>query len=103
MLEVFLKGINTKKYLSVDFIAKEDGLLRNRKCVPFDYGESRKYRDNQDRFHFLDLNSPKGSHTLSILPKQVKRIETLDETFEPADYINWEPNWIIERNWGEYS
>ena len=57
MLEKFLQAIHEKRYLSVDFIAKEDGLLRNRKCVPFDYGESRKYKDNQDRFHFLDLNN----------------------------------------------
>ncbi len=55
MLKNFLEGIHKKRYLSVDFIAKEDNLLRNRKCVPFDYGESRKYRDDKDRFHFLEF------------------------------------------------
>ena len=55
MLEKFLQAIHEKRYLSVDFIAKEDNLLRNRKCVPFDYGESRRYKDGKDRFHFLDL------------------------------------------------
>ncbi len=47
MLEIFLKGINKRKYLYVNFVSKEDGLLRNRKCSPFDYGVSRKYKDNQ--------------------------------------------------------
>ena len=103
MLKNFLEGIHKKRYLSVDFIAKEDSLLRNRKCVPFDYGESRKYRDDKDRFHFLDLNSPDGKHNLSILPEQVKKVEILDESFDPADYVKWEPNWIVKRDWGQYS
>lgn len=103
MLKNFLEGIHKKRYLSVDFIAKEDNLLRNRKCVPFDYGESRKYRDDKDRFHFLDLNSPDGKHNLSILPEQVKKVEILDESFDPADYVKWEPNWIVKRDWGVYS
>ncbi|MAC82771.1 MAG: hypothetical protein CL624_01415 [Arcobacter sp.] len=103
MLEKFLEGIHNKKYLSVDFVAKEDNVLRNRKCVPFDYGESKKYRDGKDRFHFLDLNSPDGKHNLSILPGQVKKVEVLNENFKPEEYVTWTPNWIIERDWGEYS
>ncbi len=103
MLKKFLEAIYEKRYLSVDFIAKEDNLLRNRKCVPFDYGISRRYRDDKDRFHFLDLNSPDGKHNLSILPEQVKKVEILDESFDPADYVKWEPNWIVKRDWGIYS
>ena len=103
MLEKFLEAIHGKRYLSVDFIAKEDNLLRNRKCVPFDYGESRKFRDKKDRFHFLDLDSPSGSHPLALLPEQVKNVEILDESFEPKDYVSWTPNWIVERDWGVYS
>lgn len=103
MLKVFLQGIHEKKYLSVDFVAKRDGLLRNRKCVPFDFGPSSRGNDKTDKYHFLDLNSPQGSHTLSILPEQVTKIELMNETFEPSKYISWSPNWIIDRNWGEHS
>lgn len=104
MLEKFLQAIHEKRYLSVDFIAKEDNLLRNRKCVPFDYGKSRRYKDGKDRFHFLDLNSPDGKHNLSILPQQVKKIEILDEFFEPSEYVTWTPiTWIVKRDWGVYS
>lgn len=103
MLETFLKGIQEKRYLSVDFVAKEDNILRNRKCVPFDYGASKRAKDKSDKFHFLDLSGPQGSHTLSILPEQVYKIELLNENFEPSDYVNWSPNWIVERDWGIYS
>ena len=103
MLTTFLQAIHEKRLLSIDFIAKEDNLLRNRKCVPFDFGASRKFKDNSDRFHFLDLNSPDGKHNLSLLPTQIQRIELLDETFEPSKYITWTPNWIIDRDWGIYS
>jgi hypothetical protein len=34
VLEVFLKGIYKKRYLPVDFVAKEDGLLRNSTWTP---------------------------------------------------------------------
>lgn len=103
MLSVFLKGIRKKKYLSVDFVAKADSLLRNRKCVPFDYGKSKKYKDGEDRYHFLDLDSPQGPHILSVLPTQVQNIKLMDERFHPADYVTWAPDWIIERDWGNYS
>ena len=100
MLEIFLQGIREKRLLSVDFVAKEDNLLRNRTCVPFDYGPSRKFRDQNDRFHFLDLDSPVGSHTLSILPSQIYKIELKDETFAPCKYVTWTPSWHISRDWG---
>jgi len=103
MLDKFLKGIQEKKLLSVAFIAKDDGVLRVRKCVPFDYGISRKYKDGEDRFHFYDLDSPDGKHNLSLLPEQIQNVNLLNENFDPADYVKWTPNWIVDRDWGVYS
>lgn len=34
MLEVFIESINKKKYLSVDFVAKEEDFVISRKCMP---------------------------------------------------------------------
>jgi len=31
------------------------------------------------------------------------KIELLGETFDPANYISWKPNWFIKRDWGNYS
>ncbi|WP_353095846.1 hypothetical protein [Tissierella praeacuta] len=74
-----------------------------RQCIPFDYGTSRKYKYGFDRYHFYTLNSPEGNHNLSVLPDQVLNIELMNKTFDPADYIKWKPNWIIDRDWGDYS
>lgn len=103
MYEVFLEGIHDKKYLSVDFVAKKDGLLRSRKCVPLDYCESQICKDGLDRYHFLDLDSPKGKHPLAILPEQIQNITIINESFSPTDYIKWTPRWMIKRDWGLHS
>jgi hypothetical protein len=102
MKEVFLNALKTKKILTVTFTSKEKGTI-TRKCIPFDFGPSRKYRDNLDRYHFYDLDSPDGQHNLSITPNQIINITSSDENFEPKDYVKWTPNWHIERNWGNYS
>ena len=33
--------------------------------------------------------------------KEIKILE--NESFDPADYVKWEPTWIVERDWGVYS
>lgn len=98
----FLRAINEKKLVLIECNSYEKGYIQ-RKCVPFDYGPSRRYKDSSDRYHFYDLDSPDGSHNLSILPEQLLFLKILDEQFEPKDYINWVPNWFIPRDWGKYS
>ncbi len=102
MKEIFFTAIHGKKEVKITFDSKEKGIIK-RKCVPFDYGPSRKYNDVRDRCHFYDLDSPEGNHNLSILPEQLIAIELLNETFEPSDYVTWRPNWIVKRDWGKYS
>jgi hypothetical protein len=104
MLEDFLQAIYTKKYVTIEFIAKSDGELRKRKCVPFDYGASKTAKDKSNKFHFYDLDSPNGRHNLPLNPEQLQSLEVTTETFEPSNYVKWSPiNWIIERDWGAYS
>ncbi|CEN93695.1 hypothetical protein [Paraclostridium sordellii] len=98
----FLKAIHNKKIVNIKFNSKEKGLVV-RKCIPFDFGPSRRYKDNLDRYHFYDLDSPSGRHNLSILPNQLIEIEILDECFEPGDYVSWKTNWFIARDWGKFS
>ena len=101
--ETFLHAIINKKVIELTFNSNEKGVI-TRKCIPFDFGPSRRnLKINPDRYHFYDLNSPEGKHTLSILPEQVIKVNLLDETFDPADYITWTPNWFIQRDWGIYS
>jgi hypothetical protein len=100
--DLFLKAIHEKKVVEIAFDSNEKGIV-TRKCIPFDYGPSRKYNDKSDRYHFYDLNSPEGKHNLSILPRQLLKITLLDESFEPSTYVTWKPRWIVPRDWGDYS
>lgn len=88
--------------VNLKFNSFEKGIII-RKCVPFDYGPSRKFKDNRERYHFQDIDSPDGPHPLPVLPEQIIEIEVLDETFEPKDYVKWTPNWFTKRDWGEFS
>jgi hypothetical protein len=98
----FIDAINKKKVVEIKFNSFEKGVII-RKCIPFDYGISRKYKDRRDRYHFYDLESPEGDHNLSILPEQLIEIEITEENFDPKDYVKWTPNWIIKRDWGIFS
>ena len=101
--EKFIEAINTKKLIKISFDAKEKGIIE-RICVPFDFGPSRRnMTPNPERYHMYDMDSPDGEHTLSILPEQLLSVEVLDQNFDPADYVKWQPNWFIPRDWGQYS
>lgn len=101
-LDIFLEAIHNRRIISIIFDSFEKGEI-SRKCIPFDYGPSRRFKDGEDRFHAFTLNSPSGNHNISILPKQLIEIEMTNEKFNPGDYVTWEPNWIIKRDWGPYS
>jgi hypothetical protein len=101
--EKFLQAIYDKKVIKVIFNSHEKGEIE-RLCLPFDFGPSRRnLKVNPDRYHLYDLDSPEGSHTLSILPKKLITIEIMNQSFDPAKYITWTPKWFIQRDWGNFS
>ncbi|WP_367390619.1 hypothetical protein [Lewinella sp. LCG006] len=101
--EAFIQAIHDKRKVKITFDSKSKGRI-SRVCIPFDYGPSRRnLKDNPDRYHTYDLESPDGKHTLSIHPEQVVNLEVLTEHFDPADYITWSPNWFVKRDWGKFS
>ena len=98
----FIQAIHNKQVIRLSFNSQEKGVI-TRKCIPFDYGPSRRSSDKSDKYHCYDLDSPEGSHTLSIFPKQIVSIEILDQRFEPSSYVTWTPNWFVTRDWGQFS
>jgi hypothetical protein len=105
-LDSFVKAIRERKIVIVRFFSKEDGMTTERKCVPLDYGPSRRARLKNDRFHFWDLESDKGSHVLSLNPEQVKMIIILDDRFQPEEIVVWNTKkspWFVKRDWGDVS
>lgn len=101
--DVMVNAVHLKRIVIVTFNSHEKGVI-TRLCIPFDIGPSRKYKDGLERFHFYDLDSPDGSHNLSILPGQITNLEMLNDSFDPKNYVTWSPiKWFIERDWGIYS
>lgn len=96
------KAIHQKLVVIVTFDALEKGII-TRKCIPYDIGPSSRSKDKSEKYHFCDLDSPDGRHTLSILPERINSFYVTDNHFNPGDYITWEPNWILARDWGIYS
>ncbi len=104
MKEKFLHAIDNKLKISITFNAKKKGQI-TRECIPFDFGASQKIDaiNKIEKYHIWDLNSPDGPHNLALNPDEVIEIEVLNENFDPADYVTWQPKWIYKRDWGNKS
>lgn len=102
--DLFIDAIHKKLKVEIKYQSKEKGVI-SRLCIPFDYGPSQRVniKDKRDKFHFLDLNSPNGMHPIAGDPERVLEVRQLDETFDPEQYIRWNTNWIIPRDWGSFS
>lgn len=103
MKDQFIQAVHTKNKVRLTFFSKEDGRTLTRLCAPMDYGPSRRASDKSDRYHLWDYESDTRNHVLSLLPNQVVSMEVTDETFEPGEFITWDTDWFIPRDWGQYS
>lgn len=103
MKNLFLKAIHEKWLLKIRYDSTSKGVIE-RICVPFDFGPSRRSRNNVDKYHFYDLDSPDGKHVLSVLPERVLDMKLLDKHFDPAIYVTWDNiEWYVPRDWGAKS
>lgn len=101
--QVFIAGIHARRRVVLYFYSKDDhGALLTRSCAPMDYGPRRKAAVQVDRYHFWDFDSDTGSHTLGIVSEQIDRIVATQTAFDPADFVTWQPRWLIPREWGSY-
>ena len=99
----FVAAIHSKNKIRLTFYSKEDQEPLIRTCAPMDFGPRKRAADKNDCFHFWDYDSDTNAHTLSLLPKQVSSIEVLEQIFDPAEFVTWQPNWIVARDWGQHS
>ncbi len=103
LLDQFLEALHSKKKVQVKFYSKEDDTTIIRVCAPMDFAPNRRAKDKTNRLHFWDFTSDVGGHTLSLLLSQVRSIEILGDSFDPSEFMKWEPNWLEPRDWGSYS
>jgi hypothetical protein len=102
--KLFTAAIENRQKVLLTFASKEDGgAYQVRTCAPMDYGPRARAHDQSDCYHFWDYDSAEGAHTLSLLPDQVISIVVSDETFDPGEFVTWDPNWHHPREWGAYS
>ena len=99
----FINAIHSMNKVKIKYFSKKYNEVIERVCAPMDYGISNRFKNNIDYYHG-DYESEKGPHTLLLNPKDVQTINVLNETFDPAEFIDWTPIiWIIPRDWGKYS
>jgi hypothetical protein len=98
----FIQAIKDKKKVKITLETRDEGVVE-RVCIPFDFGANKKYKDGLERYYFNALDSSDGRKDLAVLESKLLTVEVLPEHFDPEDYITWDPNWILKRNWGIYS
>jgi hypothetical protein len=90
----FLQARRSKHKIRLTFYADAEHQVHDRICAPLDYGPGKA--DRSDHFHVWVYESTSREHLLSLTPEQVRRIDILDEEFDPADFV-----WFINRDWGQ--
>ena len=103
MEQQFIDAIHSLNKVRIIFDSKEDGSPLVRVCAPMDFGPSRRAHNKADRFHSWDYESDQENHVLSLLPEQIISIEVQEESFHPSEFVTWDPDWFVPRDWGEYS
>lgn len=103
MKDKFIQAIKSKNRIVVTFFSKEDGRNLRRECAPMDYGPSKREKNKSARFHVWDFESDKKQHPLLLKPEQVLSLEVLEKKFDPAEFVTWQPDWSIRRDWGKFS
>jgi hypothetical protein len=101
--DVFIQAIHSKNKLQIVYYSAKDDMDVARDGAPMDFGPHARFHDQDDRYHFWDFTSPSGPHTTPLEAEQIRSIERLDETFDPAEFVTWEPQWHIPRDWGSFS
>ncbi len=105
MTEQFINALKDKTKIRLTFYSKQDDMAVTRLCAPMDYGPGKNTKKRDNRYHLWDYESQSSSpfHTLSLLPEQILEMEFTDLPFNPSEFVTWDTNWIIQRDWGDFS
>jgi hypothetical protein len=102
--KIFLAGIDGCQKVLLTFASKQDGgAYQVRTCAPLDSGPRSNGPNKAGYYHLWDYDGDEGPHILSLPPAQVISIVLTDETFDPGEFVTWEPKWHYPRDWGAYS
>tara|TARA_B110000977_G_scaffold194924_1_gene272424 strand:- start:778 stop:1095 length:318 start_codon:yes stop_codon:yes gene_type:complete len=102
-LKEFTEAIHNKTKLKITYHADKYGGEITRLCAPMDVKSSAVSKDNTPKFHFWDYEGSKGKHVTSKLSESISSLETTSIPFNPSEFVSWNTNWGISRDWGEFS
>lgn len=104
--QLFLEALASKRRLSVRFFDKKKQKERTTTCAALDFGPLRGAKDGLERYQLWDLDAKRPPYNLALLDAEMRAMTMLEETFEPADIIQWafKPGaWHTPRDWGSFS
>jgi hypothetical protein len=99
----FLRAIDTRQKVVLTFDSKKDQRVLTSISMPMDYAPLKGKPDLPNRYHFVRERSDGDPHPLSLPVEQIHSILPLEEGFEPAEVVDWTPDWLYDRDWGAYS
>ncbi len=91
----FIQAMHDKHLVRITFYSEADKQTFIRVCAPLDYGPGKV--DRSDHFHVWDYEAVPDGRILSLKPEQVRRVDILDEEFDPNDFM-----WFTARDWGQH-
>lgn len=103
---LFLGALETKHHVTVTFFDAKEARERTVTCAPLDFGPLRGAHDPAPRYQLWDVGAKRPPFNVTILPADVRAIQALETTFDPAEIIRWKfkPNaWSHARDWGTFS
>lgn len=103
MLQDFVNAIHGKNKLRITYFSKKDETTVVRLCAPMDVGPHKRFPDRGDYYHVWDYDGSSGPHPVPLSEEQIQHINILDEKFDPADFVTWDTDWTISRDWGSFS
>lgn len=68
-----------------------------------DIAPHKGFPDRGVYYHVWDYEGSKGPHTAPIKAELISRIDVTDQEFDPSEFVTWQPDWTIDRDWGDYS
>jgi hypothetical protein len=104
--ECFLAAIAQRRQLTFAYLDAKTQRERIIVGAPLDFGPLRGAHDITARYQLWDLGAKRPPFNVTARAIEVRQIELLDATFDPAAIIKWtfKPNaWTVVRDWGDFS
>jgi len=96
----FIKAIQDRKKVCVQFFSRPDNAVLDRVCAPVDYGPGTGPADGLNRYVFLNYTDKTGAPLLSLVPQQITALQVLGDTFDPSAIPSPVTPWSVPREWG---